>query len=72
MPFDNGTSAATPTAAGVAALMLSRFPSVKPERLRDALKAGAIEIGQPGWDALTGHGAVNAAATYARLLDQDG
>ena len=70
MPFDNGTSAATPTAAGVAALLLSRFPDLKLERMRDALKRGAIEIGQPGWDALTGSGAINAAASYARLLEQ--
>lgn len=68
-PFDNGTSAATPTAAGVAALLLSRFRTLKPDRLREAFKAGAIEIGQPGWDALTGSGVVNPAAAYARLLE---
>ena len=66
-PFDNGTSAATPVAAGVAALLLSAFPDLTPDRLRAALVAGAIDVGEPGWDVLHGHGVLNAAASYLRL-----
>jgi subtilisin family serine protease len=67
-PFDNGTSAATPVAAGVATLLLSRFADLTPAQIRDGLKAGAIDIGKPGWDTDTGFGVINAAASYTRLL----
>lgn len=65
--FDNGTSAACPVAAGVAALLMSALPGLNPARLREGLIAGAIDIGSPGWDADTGHGVVNAATAYAFL-----
>lgn len=65
--FDNGTSAATPVAAGVAALLLSAFPGLTPDRLKTALIRGAINIGKPGWDADTGFGVTNAAASYMLL-----
>jgi len=35
--FDNGTSAATPVAAGVGALLMSAFPNLRPDRLKQAL-----------------------------------
>jgi len=62
--FDSGTSTACPIAAGVAALLLSAVPDLTPEQVRTALIAGAIDLGQPGWDAETGHGVINAAASY--------
>lgn len=66
--FDNGTSAATPVAAGVGALLLSAFPSLSPDELKRALIRAATNVGRTiGWDANTGHGIVNAAATYALL-----
>jgi serine protease AprX len=66
-PYDNGTSCATPVAAGVAALLLSAFPQLSPDDVRTAFVAGAINIGSPGFDDLTGHGVINAAASYANL-----
>lgn len=68
--FDNGTSAATPVAAGVAALLLSAIPDVTPDRLKDALIQGAINIGAPGWDRDFGFGVINAAASYHLLRGQ--
>lgn len=65
--YDSGTSAATPVAAGVACLLLSAFPQLTPARLRQALLQGAMEVGQPGWDPLHGHGIINAGASYQRL-----
>jgi serine protease AprX len=65
--FDNGTSAATPVASGVVALLLSAFPGLTPQRLKNALIRGAVNIGAPGWDADTGFGVVNAAASYILL-----
>jgi subtilisin family serine protease len=69
--FDNGTSAATPVAAGVGALLMSAFPSLTPARLKEALIRGAINIGVPGWDRDTGHGVINAAASYMLLRNAE-
>jgi serine protease AprX len=69
-PFDNGTSAATPVAAGVGALLMSALGPIPPALLGEALIAGAIDIGLPGWDEDTGHGVLNAAASYRYLIAQ--
>ncbi|HVG44991.1 MAG TPA: S8 family serine peptidase [Longimicrobium sp.] len=65
--FDNGTSASTPVAAGVAALLLSAIPGLAPNELKDALIGAAVNVGAPGWDPDTGHGVINAAASYLLL-----
>lgn len=65
--FDNGTSAATPVAAGVAALLLSARPGLTPASIKNALIQGAVNIGPPGWDRDTGHGVISAAASYVLL-----
>jgi serine protease AprX len=65
--FDNGTSAATPVAAGVGALLMSAFSGLQPSELKEALIRSAINIGAPGWDRDTGHGVINAAASYLLL-----
>jgi hypothetical protein len=44
-PFDNGTSAATPVAAGVGALLLSAFNKLSPEELKRILIESAIDLG---------------------------
>lgn len=67
-PFDNGTSAATPVAAGVGALLLSAFPEVTPGELREALLAGLVNPTGKAWDPGYGRGIVNAAASYSFLL----
>jgi serine protease AprX len=68
--FDNGTSAASPVAAGVAALLLSAHPGLTPDRLRSALIRSASSVGPNGWDPDYGHGVVNAAAAH-RMLELD-
>lgn len=67
-PFDNGTSAATPVAAGIGALLLSVFPDLTPLELKEILISGAFDIGTPGWDTDTGFGVANAAASYNILV----
>jgi subtilisin family serine protease len=66
-PFDNGTSAATPVAAGVAALLIGAFPGLTPDDLRAALVEGATNGGSADWSPDFGRGIVNAAAAYAVL-----
>jgi subtilisin len=56
----SGTSMASPHAAGVAALVLSRNPSLTPEQVRQVLRASSKDLGTPGWDPLFGYGRVNA------------
>jgi serine protease AprX len=67
--FDNGTSAATPAACGVGALLLSAFPDTSTARLKAALVAGAGRVVSAPWDPDYGRGVVNAAAAY-RALDR--
>jgi serine protease AprX len=69
-PFDNGTSAATPVACGVAALLLSGFPETTPERMRAALVHGATKTVDVDWDPEFGRGVVNAAAAYTALDEE--
>ncbi len=67
----NGTSCATPYAAGVAGLILSKDPGLTPEQVRDAIVENATDMtidGGPGWDRYTGYGMINADAALATIL----
>lgn len=64
-PFDNGTSAACPVVAGVAAMLLSAQRDLTPGQLRNALVEGAQNGG--AWSADFGHGIVDAAASANAL-----
>lgn len=67
-PFDNGTSAATPVAAGVAAALLSAAPDTSPVDLKTALIESAIDLGSTvGWDANHGHGVINPTGALRQL-----
>jgi subtilisin family serine protease len=56
----SGTSMASPHAAGVAALILSRHPAWTPTEVRNKLRSSANDLGAPGWDPLFGYGRINA------------
>ena len=64
--FFNGTSCATPYAAGVCALIKSAFPTYTPAQVRDKLTGTALDIvnveSGGGWDRYSGYGMVDAAA----------
>ena len=62
----NGTSSATPVAAGVAALLLGHDPTLTATQVESALAASADDLDIPGWDSETGHGRINA---YEALLE---
>jgi subtilisin family serine protease len=63
-----GTSMASPHAAGVAALIVSRFGELgsdgdvkmSPQRVEDYLQSSAIDIGLPGYDECFGNGRIDA------------
>ncbi len=56
-----GTSMAAPHATGVAALLISaNGSSMSPAQVEQALKATADDLGQPGKDAVHGHGRVHS------------
>jgi subtilisin family serine protease len=59
----SGTSAASPYAAGVAALVLSADPSLMANDVEWRMQKGAIDLGAPGYDTTFGWGLVNAHAS---------
>ena len=60
-----GTSYASPTVAGVAALVLSMNPALTPTQVENLLKLNADDLGVAGWDPFYGEGRINAARAVA-------
>lgn len=63
-----GTSLATPQVAGVAGLLLSVKPTLKPPQVWHLLQKGAEDIGKPGYDEYFNFGLLNAYNSL-RLAD---
>lgn len=61
-----GTSTATSTVSGVAALLLSEAPWLSAADVRTMIRVSATDIGDPGFDTLYGYGLLNA---YQALLE---
>jgi subtilisin family serine protease len=57
-----GTSAAAPHSAAVAALLLSKNPSLSPSQVQSILTSTAVDIEAPGFDNIAGHGRIDALA----------
>lgn len=55
-----GTSLSSPIVAGVAALILSENPELSAQETRTLLHRSAEDVGEPGWDAISGSGKVDA------------
>ena len=56
----SGTSYASPTTAGVVALIMAANSSLSPDDVEGILEGSAVDLGGAGWDPLFGHGRVNA------------
>jgi hypothetical protein len=65
---DSGTSAATPIAAGVCALLKQAKPAATHNSIKAALIATAKNIGVPGWDQHSGAGIIGGKRAYDRLV----
>ncbi len=65
----NGTSAATPHVAGVAALVLSVAPELKASEVEEIIKNSADDITPKGFDNYTGYGKVNAFKAVSKALE---
>lgn len=60
----SGTSAAAPFVAGIAALILSKYPNLEPAEVKDILISSCFDLGPPGKDDEYGYGLVNAYAIF--------
>jgi subtilisin family serine protease len=58
----SGTSMAAPHVAGMAALLLGRYPHWQSQEVRAALIARARDVFSPGWDAFSGAGLLDFSA----------
>src|SRR6202522_3028548 len=62
-----GTSAATPHAASIAALMLQANPALTPTQIYQALRSSALAMNSPSPSFESGYGFVQADAAFALL-----
>ena len=65
-----GTSASTPLAAGVAALVKSANPALSPAQIRTILQQTAQDIGKNGYDELFNFGLVDADAAVHKAANR--
>ena len=63
----SGTSMATPHVSGLAALILSRNPTLTNEEVRAIIESTADDLGALGWDPFYGFGRINAARALAAV-----
>jgi hypothetical protein len=65
---DSGTSAATPIAAGVTALLKQSSQSLTQDQTKDVLMTTAKEKGPSGWNIFLGAGIIQAKAAYDNIV----
>ncbi|WP_231563688.1 S8 family peptidase [Anoxybacillus sp. KU2-6(11)] len=58
----SGTSMASPVVAGIASLLLSKYPNLKPYQVEWILERTATDLGEKGYDLTYGNGLVNPVA----------
>ena len=62
-----GSSMAAPHVAGAAALLLQAAPNLTPQQVVEILLTTARDIGEPGFDAVYGHGMLDIGAALAPI-----
>ncbi|OBY79966.1 peptidase S8 [Paenibacillus sp. KS1] len=68
---EEGTSMAAPQVAGVAALLWSQYPELKPYQIRQHLRKTAKDIEAQGWDQLSGYGMLRADQALLNPVEKD-
>lgn len=66
----SGTSMASPIVAGTASLLLSKYPDLTPQQVGYILKQTSTDLGEKGYDFLTGYGLINPVKALQFPLDQ--
>ncbi|MFH1998346.1 MAG: S8 family serine peptidase [Planctomycetota bacterium] len=64
----SGTSAATPHSGGASALIVCANPSITPEKICQAIKMNAKDLGAPGLDTLYGAGRMDVYEAVINVL----
>ncbi len=67
---NGATSSATPMVTALAALIYSVAPELTAAEVKQAILAGADDIGEPGVDPYTGHGRINYGRTLALVMNR--
>lgn len=65
--YISGTSMASPVAAGLGALVISRNPTYTPAQVEQVIKDNAEDKGAPGRDDYYGYGRINALNTLTNV-----
>ncbi|SEC33215.1 S8 family serine peptidase [Paenibacillus sp. GP183] len=69
--YKDGTSMSAPQVAGVAALLLGKYPQMTPLQVREQLLQSAEDLETPGWDATTGYGLLRADLALTKPFNPD-
>jgi hypothetical protein len=70
--YMSGTSMATPHVSALAALILSRNPTLTPDQVRAAIERTVDDLGPQGRDIYYGHGRINARRALEAVSAVDG
>ncbi|MGM0482565.1 MAG: S8 family peptidase [Patescibacteria group bacterium] len=65
----SGTSASSPVAAGLAALVWGANPDLTNIQVEDIIKETAVDLGEAGWDKYYGWGRIDAASAVAKAME---
>lgn len=64
--FGSGTSYSTAFVSGAAAVLVSKYPDLTPEEVRQIICESADDLGQVGYDTTSGWGALNLNSALRR------
>ncbi|MFX0039933.1 MAG: S8 family peptidase [Promethearchaeota archaeon] len=65
----SGTSMATPHVSGLAALLISAFPTKNANEIESLIYDSAVDLWQPGFDIYFGHGRIDATNIFGPDLN---